>query len=102
MRAGHQRAQDLTRLTPWARLWTKWMDAAFCGGYLATPGVLELLPGSVAEQRLLLDFYRVEKCIYEVSYELNNRPEWLPIPIRGLLEMIGVEPPPPRPVVVKD
>ena len=33
---------------------------------------------------LLLDFYLLEKCIYEIGYELNNRPEWAEIPLRGL------------------
>ncbi len=101
LRAGHQRPQDLERLTPWARLWTKWVSGAYVGGYLATPGIEPLLAPSQADRRLLLDFYRLEKCIYEISYELNNRPTWLPIPVRGLLELIGIEPPPPMPVIVK-
>jgi maltose alpha-D-glucosyltransferase/alpha-amylase len=101
LRAGRQRPQDLERLTPWARVWTKWVGASFLAGYLATPGMQELLPVSPDDRRLMLDFYRLEKCVYEVHYELNNRPSWLPIPVRGLLELIGIEPPPPLPVIVK-
>jgi maltose alpha-D-glucosyltransferase/alpha-amylase len=29
----------------------------------------------------------IEKAIYELRYELDNRPDWLAIPIRGLLEL---------------
>ena len=40
------------------------------------------------------DFYMAEKCIYEIGYELNNRPAWLPIPLSGLLEMLDSMPTP--------
>jgi maltose alpha-D-glucosyltransferase / alpha-amylase len=101
LRAGRQRPQDLERLTPWARLWTKWIGAAYLQGYLGTPGLQPLVTPDHADRRMMLDFYRLEKCIYEVSYELNNRPTWLPIPVRGLLELVGIEPPPALPVIVK-
>ena len=38
---------------------------------------------------LLLDFYLLEKCVYELGYELNNRPEWLQIPTGALMKMIA-------------
>jgi maltose alpha-D-glucosyltransferase/alpha-amylase len=101
LRAGRQRPQDLERLTPWARLWTKWVSASYLAGYLGTPGMLELVTPDPQDRRLMLDFYRLEKCVYEVHYELNNRPAWLPIPVRGLLELLGIEPPPPLPLIVK-
>jgi maltose alpha-D-glucosyltransferase/alpha-amylase len=36
----------------------------------------------------MLDFYLLEKCIYEVHYELANRPTWLAIPLEGLLRLL--------------
>jgi maltose alpha-D-glucosyltransferase/alpha-amylase len=36
----------------------------------------------------------MEKCVYEVGYELNNRPDWLDIPLRGLLELLSRASPP--------
>jgi maltose alpha-D-glucosyltransferase / alpha-amylase len=36
----------------------------------------------------LLDFYLLEKCIYEVGYELGNRPSWLSIPLGGLRSLL--------------
>jgi maltose alpha-D-glucosyltransferase/alpha-amylase len=46
------------------------------------------MPNDPAETTMLVDFYRLERCIYEVGYDLDNRPDWLEIPIRGLLELI--------------
>jgi maltose alpha-D-glucosyltransferase/alpha-amylase len=36
----------------------------------------------------LLDFYLLEKCVYELHYELNNRPDWTAIPLVGLASLI--------------
>jgi hypothetical protein len=33
--------------------------------------------------------------LYELTYELNNRPDWVAIPLRGLLEMLGADDIPP-------
>jgi maltose alpha-D-glucosyltransferase/alpha-amylase len=87
LRDGPQRAQDLSRLRPWARAWTTWIGAAYLAGYLEVAA--GLLAPREEDRRLLLDFYLLDKCIYEVAYELNNRPGWLPIPIAGLLELVG-------------
>jgi maltose alpha-D-glucosyltransferase/alpha-amylase len=32
------------------------------------------------------------KALYEVSYEANNRPDWLPIPVAGVVELVGRPP----------
>ena len=39
----------------------------------------------------LLQLFIVEKAAYEVCYELANRPDWVDVPLRGLLETIDVE-----------
>ena len=64
------------------------MSAAFLGGYLEMVGAASWMPSSTPDRRLLLDFYTIEKCIYEIGYELNNRPDWLSIPVLGLLRLI--------------
>jgi predicted trehalose synthase len=45
-----------------------------------------LLPQAPAELGILLDAYLLDRGIYEIGYELNNRPEWTQIPLKGLLE----------------
>jgi maltose alpha-D-glucosyltransferase/alpha-amylase len=87
LRAGRLRALDQARLRPWTSAWTRLMSAAFLECYLAT--VDTSLKSSDEDRQLILDFFMAEKCIYEVGYELNNRPGWLPIPVTGLLEILG-------------
>ena len=71
----------------WAGFWEKAASAAFLGAYreaiAANPA---LLPPPQAAQSLL-DAYILEKALYELLYELNHRPEWLRIPIDGILAL---------------
>ena len=50
-----------------------------------------MLPQAPAELGILLDVYLLDKAIYEIGYELNNRPEWAQIPLKGLLELFETE-----------
>ncbi len=80
--------EQVEGLEAWARFWYVWVSAAFLRGYLevaTTPGIL---PETDAERAALLDACLMEKAIYEVGYELNNRPEWVHIPLTGILELI--------------
>jgi maltose alpha-D-glucosyltransferase / alpha-amylase len=47
-----------------------------------------LLPAA-DEQSLLLNIFLLEKAIYELGYELNNRPSWSHIPMRGILNLLA-------------
>src|SRR5207247_451914 len=40
------------------------------------------------KRRVLLDAHLLEKALYEIAYELNNRPEWVNIPLRGVLDLL--------------
>jgi maltose alpha-D-glucosyltransferase/alpha-amylase len=72
----------------WAHAMHRWVSAAFLEGYRETIGDAPLVPQDPAQFRLLLDALLVEKAAYELEYELNNRPDWVEIPLRGLLETI--------------
>ena len=76
-------SEALTALEPWAQVWYLWVSAEFLQTYLAYAGPASLLPPSQEERQVLLDAYLLEKAVYELSYELNNRPDWVRIPCRG-------------------
>ncbi|HEY3629156.1 MAG TPA: maltose alpha-D-glucosyltransferase [Terracidiphilus sp.] len=69
----------------WAKLWQNSASAAFLDAYCATISA-DLLPPPEQAQALFTA-YLLEKALYELLYELNNRPAWLRIPIGGILSM---------------
>jgi maltose alpha-D-glucosyltransferase/alpha-amylase len=78
----------LAHVEPWARFWYSAVAAIFLEAYLAAAAAGAFLPADTADIALLLDAYLLEKAVYELSYELNNRPDWSAIPLTGLLEML--------------
>jgi maltose alpha-D-glucosyltransferase/alpha-amylase len=79
------RPQDVPVLRPWARFWQQWASSAFLRAYLQQAGDTPLLPRSQEELARLLGALLLEKNVYELAYELNNRPEWVRIPLAGVL-----------------
>jgi len=77
-------------LEPWAELWYRWVAASFLRAYLAGIAPTHLLPKDPDELRRLLDAYVLEKALYELGYELNNRPDWVRIPVRGILRSLDL------------
>jgi 1,4-alpha-glucan branching enzyme len=75
----------------WARAWYLWSAAAFLRAYLETARGAPFLPASRAELRALLDLYLTEKAVYEIGYELNSRPDWVGLPLRGIVDLVGGE-----------
>jgi maltose alpha-D-glucosyltransferase/alpha-amylase len=80
-----RRSGDLGQLEPWARLWEREISAQFLRVYRRTAGDAAFLPNTTEALRTLLDTYLMDKALYELSYELNNRPGWVQIPLRGAL-----------------
>jgi maltose alpha-D-glucosyltransferase/alpha-amylase len=64
------------------------MSASFLGGYLEPSRAAGLVPADDAQLRKLLDALCLDKAVYEIGYELDHRPEWLRIPIRGIRERL--------------
>lgn len=62
----------------------KTLGKAFREGYARVAG---FDPNAEAHARLL-DLFVLEKAVYELHYELNNRPDWVDIPLRGLLNLL--------------
>jgi maltose alpha-D-glucosyltransferase/alpha-amylase len=72
----------------WVRAWYARVSVAFLRAYLEAAGDSPFLPPGDEELSLLLEAYLLEKAVYELGYELNNRPDWALIPMRGVLEML--------------
>jgi maltose alpha-D-glucosyltransferase/alpha-amylase len=83
------RAADLPALEPWIAFWYQWVAATFLRGYREAAGNAIFIPTTDEEFARLLDAFLLEKAIYEVSYELNNRPDWVRIPLRGVRELVA-------------
>jgi len=89
LRGGRVRPEDAPALERWSEVWVAWVSAAFVAGYLHVAQGTRLVPDNDADIQLMLNFYQLEKCIYEVGYELNNRPDWVGIPLRGLERLLA-------------
>jgi len=72
-----------------ATYWQAWVSAAFLRKYREVAGHAGFMPRTLAEFEIMLDTYLLDKAIYELGYELNNRPSWLGIPLRGISRLIG-------------
>jgi maltose alpha-D-glucosyltransferase/alpha-amylase len=74
-----------TNLEGWAHGWYLWTSRAYLDGYLAVARANGLPGGNEEEERFLLDTFVLDKAFYELGYELDHRPGWAEIPLRGLL-----------------
>ena len=82
------RPEDLAQLQPWARYWNLWVSVNYLKGYFAATRGAAFMPKARAEIALMLDVYLLEKAVYELGYELNNRPDWVSVPIEGILTLL--------------
>jgi maltose alpha-D-glucosyltransferase/alpha-amylase len=81
------RPEDQERLGPWADFWEAWVSAIFLRAYRSAVAAAGLLPPDAADLDVLLQAFTLDKALYELGYELNNRPEWVHIPLAGLLRL---------------
>jgi maltose alpha-D-glucosyltransferase/alpha-amylase len=82
-----RRPEDWNSLEPWARLWERSTGAEFLRAYRHTAQDAPFLPSSEDAFRTLLAVFLLDKALYELSYELNNRPTWVRIPLMGILSL---------------
>ncbi len=86
-RTTQRRPQDYDVLEPWARLWEAAVSAEFLDSYRKTTTGSAILPADEMSFRQLLSVYLLDKALYELVYELNNRPTWVRIPLGGILQL---------------
>jgi maltose alpha-D-glucosyltransferase / alpha-amylase len=82
-----RRPADWKSLEPWAWLWERTTGAEFLRAYRKTAQDARFLPSSDDGFRKLLAVFLLDKALYELSYELNNRPAWVRVPLVGILSI---------------
>ena len=83
------RTEDMPQLEKWVRFWERWVSSAFLRAYLGRSKKSGLVPQVPEQLQLLLTVFLLEKGIYEIGYELNNRPDWLRLPCEGVLALLS-------------
>jgi len=76
------------RLGIWFSLWSQWTAVAYLRGYLANAKAAPFVPKDQTVTSSLIQIYLLEKALYELVYELNNRPDWVKVPLSGILELL--------------
>ncbi|MFW6214703.1 MAG: maltose alpha-D-glucosyltransferase [Alkalispirochaetaceae bacterium] len=84
LRYAEVRPEDGEFLRSWVAPWYEWVRGVFLKGYLDIVDGASFVPTKETQLRTLIDVFVLEKAIYEVGYEINNRPDWLTIPLEGI------------------
>ena len=82
------RKEDVPFLERWADLWYRQMSSVFLQSYLNTTTGAIFIPKTSEDLQIMLEAYLLDKAVYEIGYELNHRPTWVVIPIRGIKDIL--------------
>jgi maltose alpha-D-glucosyltransferase/alpha-amylase len=82
------RVEDVPFLERWADLWYRQMSSVFLQSYLSITAGAVFVPPNPDDLQVFLEAYLLDKAVYEIGYELNNRPDWVVIPIRGIKHIL--------------
>jgi maltose alpha-D-glucosyltransferase / alpha-amylase len=86
---GDARPAAAPRLAALADAWRQRAVDGFRAAYRKTMRGCPAYPASKLQAKALIDFFTLEKAVYEVGYELANRPEWVAIPLNGILRVLA-------------
>jgi maltose alpha-D-glucosyltransferase/alpha-amylase len=82
------RPEDIDTLLPYVQQWYHYMSGFFLKSYLKTVGKADFVPDNEGDLEILLQTYLLQKAIYELNYEINNRPDWVIVPLRGIKAIV--------------
>jgi maltose alpha-D-glucosyltransferase/alpha-amylase len=82
------RKEDLEKLIPFIEQWYHYTSGFFMKAYLDTVAGCAFIPNNKEDLNTLMKTFLLEKAIYELNYELNNRPDWVIIPLRGIRSLM--------------
>jgi maltose alpha-D-glucosyltransferase / alpha-amylase len=102
LKEGGMRPEDIPTLEPWARVWHRWVSVTFVKAYLQTVAHDPFLPKSREDIQLLLGFYVLARSVFEIDHQLQNHPDRVDIPLRGLLHILELRGRKPGPAPAPD
>ncbi len=87
-----QRPDELERLAPLARHWERQVHQVFLATYgqVVQAGSLYAGSGGFEAAYPLVDLFELEKALYELRYEIDNRPDWVAVPLSGIAALAGI------------
>ena len=83
-----RRPEDRQQMEPWTKLWVSAVTQEFLRTYRDTTAGSPIAFYKDEDFKLVLDAYVLDKALYELGYELNNRPDWVRIPLNGILSLL--------------
>lgn len=86
------RPMDREVLRSFSTFWYHWVGVSFVAAYLQRAGDAPFLASSADALRALMRVHLIDKCAYELAYEINNRPAWIDVPLSGLQDLGAVDP----------
>jgi maltose alpha-D-glucosyltransferase / alpha-amylase len=87
-----QEPRDLIQratLESWAEAWLREVRVAYLAGYREATADVDVAPRDGAALEAALAVFELEKAVYELGYELNNRPAWMWVPVQGIRTIMG-------------
>lgn len=80
---------QIEQMILWSQFWERWVSAVFYQAYLQAADGASFLPSDKSDLRLIMEIFLLRKAIFELGYELANRPDWVKIPLFGILEIVN-------------
>jgi maltose alpha-D-glucosyltransferase/alpha-amylase len=89
-KAGTLSDKDFPAMVAAGSMWEAWVSRAYLKAYLDAAAGSPFLPVDQGEIKAMLEVFLLEKALYELRYELNNRVDWVAIPLHGVCQLLGL------------
>lgn len=83
------RQEDIGKLLPFVEQWYHYTSGFFMHAYLEKTRGADFIPNNKEDLGILLQTFLLQKAIYELNYELNNRPTWVTVPMQGIKSILS-------------
>jgi maltose alpha-D-glucosyltransferase/alpha-amylase len=89
LEATEEQPPDFAKMEPYVREWERLTAGVFRSGYDDAAQACPAYPRDSDDAMRLIELFTIEKALYEIRYELANRPRWVGIPVKGLLGILA-------------